>query len=236
VAFRAEKEAAARVAASLAEEVEAARDEVRQVLSALQSAPTVKKATEAARQLERWSLAMEKASRVAGSQAAAAPEAAPGGVVEPGARVRVASLGQEGEVLEVLGDEAVIRLGSLRMRRPVSDLLPLRGKAAPVKLARARDERLRSAEEARPAPLSSSARRLDVRGMRVDELLREVDGFLDRLYAEGATDAVVLHGHGTGALKHALREHLERSPYVGSHKEGGPHEGGGAVTVICFRR
>jgi DNA mismatch repair protein MutS2 len=235
-AFRAEKEAAARVAASLAEEVEAARDEVRRVLAGLQSAPTVRKATEAARQLESWSEAMEKASRVAGSQAAAAPEAAPGGVIEPGARVRVASLGQEGEVLEISGDEAVIRLGGLKMRRPVADLLPLRGKPAPAKLARARDERLREAEGARPAALTSGERRLDVRGMRVDDLLREVDAFLDRLYAEGAVDAAVLHGHGTGALKQALRDHLGASPYVGSFRRGESHEGGDAVTVVLLRR
>jgi DNA mismatch repair protein MutS2 len=235
-AFRAEKEAGARVAASMAEELEAARDEVRRVLASLQSTPTVRKATEVARQLEEWSGAMEKASRVAGSQAAAAPEASPGGAIEAGARVRVASLGQEGEVLEVAGDEAVVRLGSLRMRRPLSDLLPLRGKAKPVGFARATDERLRAAEGARPAPLTSGGRRLDVRGMRVDDLLRAVDAFLDRLYAEGATDALILHGHGTGALKQALRAHLEASPYVGGFRKGEDHEGGDAVTLVAFRR
>ena len=170
------------------------------------------------------------------SQAAAAPEAAPGGAVEPGVRVRVASLGQEGEVLEVSGDEAVVQLGGLRVRRPVTDLLPLRGKAKGATLARARDDRLRAAEHARPAPLESVSRRLDVRGMRVDDLLREVDAFLDRLFAEGAVDAVILHGHGTGALKEALRDHLKESPYVGAFRRGDPQEGGDAVTVCAFRR
>ncbi|MEY2668943.1 MAG: hypothetical protein RJA59_1581, partial [Pseudomonadota bacterium] len=235
-AFRAEKEAGARVAASLADEVEAARDEVRRVLAGLQSAPTVRKATEASQKLEEWSGSLEKASRVAVSQAAAAPEAAPGGAVLPGVRVRVASLGQEGEVLELAGDEAVVQLGALRIRRPLSDLLPLRGKAKGATLARAREDRLRAAEQARPAPLASGSRRLDVRGMRVDELLREVDGFLDRLFGEGATDAVIFHGHGTGALKEALRDHLKESPYVGAFRRGDPQEGGDAVTVCAFRR
>ena len=235
-AFRAEKEAAARVAASLAEEVESAREEVRRVLTGLQAAPTVRKASEASRQLEEWAGSLEKASRVAVSQASAAPEAAPGGAVEPGVRVRVASLGQEGEVLEVSGDEAVVRLGGLRVRRPLADLLPLRGKAKAANLARARDDRLRAAEQARPAPLTSVSRRLDVRGMRVDDLLREVDAFLDRLFAEGALDAVILHGHGTGALKEALRNHLKESPYVGAFRRGDPQEGGDAVTVCAFRR
>jgi DNA mismatch repair protein MutS2 len=79
-------------------------------------------------------------------------------------------------------------------------------------------------------------RRLDVRGMRVDELLREVDRFLDRLATEDAADAVILHGHGTGALKEALRDHLASSPYVASFRPGERHEGGDAVTAVRLRR
>jgi DNA mismatch repair protein MutS2 len=77
---------------------------------------------------------------------------------------------------------------------------------------------------------------LDVRGMRVEELLREVDRFLDRLYAGGERDCLVLHGRGTGALKQALREALGGSPYVGSFRPGDLQEGGDAVTVITLRR
>ena len=235
-AFRAEKEAAARVAGSLAEEVEAAREEVRNLLASLQSAPSVRKAGEAARQLEAWSASMAKAAQVATSQASTAPEAAPGGAVEPGIRVRVASLGQEGEVVRVTGDEAVVQMGALRVRRPLADLLPLRGKSTGPRLARARGDRLRAAEQARPAPLVSASRRLDLRGMRVEEALRAVDAFLDGLYAEGAPDAVLLHGHGTGALKETLRVHLGTSPYLGAIRKGETQEGGDAVTVCTFRR
>jgi DNA mismatch repair protein MutS2 len=56
------------------------------------------------------------------------------------------------------------------------------------------------------------------------------------LYAEGAPQCAILHGHGTGALKHALREHLSASPYVAHHRPGDRHEGGDAVTVIELRR
>ncbi|MEI7705357.1 MAG: Smr/MutS family protein [Deltaproteobacteria bacterium] len=235
-AFRAEKEAAARVASSLAEEVEEARDEVRRVLAALHSAPTVKKASETARQLEEWAGSLERSSRVAASQAAAAPEAAPDGALEPGVRVRVASLGQEGEVLELQGDEAVVQLGALRIRRPRSDLLPLRGKARAAPLARSRQDRMRAAEESRPAPVTSTSNRLDVRGMRAEEMLREVERFLDRVVTEGAMEVFVLHGHGTGALKESLRVYLRESPYVAEFRKGNFHEGGDAVTLLTLRR
>ncbi len=74
-----------------------------------------------------------------------------------------------------------------------------------------------------------------MRGLRVEELLREVERFLDRLYAAGEPTALILHGHGTGALKQALRDHLSASPYVGAFRPGDRHEGGDAVTVVTFR-
>jgi DNA mismatch repair protein MutS2 len=97
---------------------------------------------------------------------------------------------------------------------------------------------MEAAEEARPAPVQAGERRLDARGLRVEELIREVERFLDRLYTDGAPDAVIPHGHGTGALKQALRDHLGASPYVGSFRGGDRHERGGgeAVTVVVLRR
>jgi len=236
-AFRAEKEAAARVAGAMADELEAARDEVRRVLAGLQSQPTVRKATEAARQLDDWSATLERASKVAEARASTAAEVVPGAAPAPGVRVRIASLGKDGEVLEVGGGEALVRVGALKVRRPLADLLPLRGPGPAVPgLARRREEKERAAAAAAPAPLTVGERRLDVRGLRVEELLREVERFLDRLAGEDAPDAVILHGHGTGALKQALRDHLGRSPYVASFRPGERHEGDDAVTVVRLRQ
>ncbi|HEY5677248.1 MAG TPA: Smr/MutS family protein, partial [Myxococcales bacterium] len=234
---RAEREAAARMGEALAGELDAARDEVARVLADLQAAPTVRKATETQKQLEAWRATVSQATRSADAQARAGPEAVVGGEVARGTRVRIVSLGQEAEVLEVDGDEALLRAGPLKVRRPVSDLLPLRGKATSAPgFAKTRRERLAAAEEAAPAAVRAGERRLVVRGLRVEELLREVDRFLDGLYADGAPDAVILHGHGTGALKQALRDHLGASPYVASFRAGDRHEGGDATTVVVLRR
>ena len=54
---------------------------------------------------------------------------------------------------------------------------------------------------------------------------------LDRRLSEGAAEVHVHHGHGSGALKSAIREHLARSPYVRRARPGESHEGGDAVTV-----
>jgi DNA mismatch repair protein MutS2 len=234
-ARRAEREAAARVGEELAAEIDAAREEVARVVAELQRAPTPRKAAATAKQLDGWRGTVAQATRSAEAQARAGAEAVPGGELRTGARVKIVSLGQEGEVLEVSSAGALVRAGSMKVRRPLSDLLPLRGKAAPAPgFGKTRRERLEAAEGARAAEVRAPGHSLDVRGLRVDELLRDVDRFLDQLYAEGTREALIVHGHGTGALKAALREHLAASPYVGRFRPGGDHEGGDAVTVVSL--
>jgi DNA mismatch repair protein MutS2 len=195
----------------------------------------VRKATEAQAQLEAWQQTVAQAAKVAQAKAEAGPEEDPAAPLARGSRVRIVSLGQDGEVVEVEGDEALVQAGPLKVRRPVSDLVSLRGKARTASLGRTRAEKIAAAEGARPDAPKLAERRLDVRGLRVEELLREVERFLDQLYAGGEGECVILHGHGTGALKSALRDHLSASPYVGAFRAGDRHEGGDAVTVVTFR-
>jgi DNA mismatch repair protein MutS2 len=42
----------------------------------------------------------------------------------------------------------------------------------------------------------------------------------------------LLHGHGTGALRDAIRKELARSPYVARFRGGDPDQGGEGVTVV----
>jgi DNA mismatch repair protein MutS2 len=236
-ARRAERSASARVGEALLEEVEAARGEVARVLAELQAQPSVKKAAESERQLEEWRATLRRGTEGAQARAETAEEALPGGALLPGVRVRIVSLGKDGEVLEANGDEALLRVGALKLRRPIADLIPLTGKAkAAPPMARSRSEKMAAAEAAAGGSIPGQRTRLDVRGLRVDELLREVERFLDRLYSDGEAECLILHGHGTGALKQALRELLSGSPYVAAFRRGEEHEGGDAVTIVALRR
>ena len=67
--------------------------------------------------------------------------------------------------------------------------------------------------------------------MRVDEALRTLELELDRCLRAGEETVHVLHGHGSGALKAAVREHLQRSPYVSRARPAEQHEGGDGVTI-----
>jgi DNA mismatch repair protein MutS2 len=81
----------------------------------------------------------------------------------------------------------------------------------------------------------SRANTVDVRGLRADEALRELQAFLDHAAMEAAETVFVIHGHGTGALRKAVREYLATSPYVERFRPGGPAEGGDGVSVVSLK-
>jgi len=78
----------------------------------------------------------------------------------------------------------------------------------------------------------NAATTLDLRGARVDEAVGKMEAFLDRAALDGRSPVFVIHGHGTGALRKAIREHLARSQYVRRFQPGGKGQGGDGVTVV----
>ena len=73
---------------------------------------------------------------------------------------------------------------------------------------------------------------LDLRGKRVEEALDELEGYLDEASLANLSPVYIIHGHGTGALKSAVREFVSESPYVAKYRVGEDAEGGDGVCVI----
>ena len=94
-------------------------------------------------------------------------------------------------------------------------------------------------DEAAPAHDKAGARTpertVDVRGQRVDEGVAAVDQFLDESLTLSRDIIFVVHGHGTGALRQAIRAHLAKHPAVSRARPGEPNEGGDGVTVVFLK-
>src|SRR6185503_6053991 len=58
------------------------------------------------------------------------------------------------------------------------------------------------------APLQTSENTVDLRGLRAHEATAMAEQFLDRTLGAGRRVAFLIHGHGTGALRDAVRETL----------------------------
>jgi DNA mismatch repair protein MutS2 len=148
--------------------------------------------------------------------------------ITPGAAVHVPRLRADAIVIEGPSKGRVrIAVGPLKLWVEVSDLF------APNSTAASADKR----PQPPPSPPRMESRNVDntvdVRGMRVDDALGLVESFVDRMYGADARVGYVLHGHGSGALRDAIRKHLrEHVPLVAETHAAEPADGGDAITVF----
>ena len=225
------------------------REEAARLTRELQQAPSLKGAEEAIRRLDEL---REQGRRTASSAIGPAPggedEPLPLDSLAPGLRVRSVSLGKEGRVTEEPDHRGRVRVafGAFSVQLPSADLRPAKagGGSAPGSARKRRPPEPEPAPrapeghegtEAVPFTPQSDRNTLDLRGRRVEEALAELPGFLDRAGAAGVPCVVIIHGHGTGALRRALREALPQEPRIQAFRPGSRGEGGDGATVARLR-
>lgn len=161
----------------------------------------------------------------------------------PGVAVRILSLEREGVVRAIRDDRAEVQMGSATFTVRRADLAPP-GESAPKAAAVAAPRglaaslaTLRQGPSRDEAPLGMPTPPLELHllGKTVDEALAEVDKFLDDASRAGRAEARIVHGHGTGKLKAAVRRFLKGHPHVDAFRPGEPREGGDGATVVTLR-
>lgn len=144
--------------------------------------------------------------------------------VEVGQRVYSRRYGQEGEVLQVRGNKAEVKLGMVRLSLGLEDLEPLAGPATGGQV------------HLPDAPLGPLSSRVDLRGMTVDEAVFELGKALDQAALVKSEKVEVIHGKGTGALRKGVSKFLNSHPLVEEQNLGQVYEGGWGVTVVKLKR
>ena len=142
-----------------------------------------------------------------------------------GAPVRHRSLGWVGELQEVSGDRATVLVRGKRVRAAADALEAI----APVE--RAASSRVRVQASSAPAVESE----LMLIGQMVEPALDSLDTYLDRALASGRERVRVVHGHGSGRLRRAVREHLRGHPAVAGFEPAPPSAGGDGATEVVLR-
>ena len=146
-------------------------------------------------------------------------------LVTIGARVWLRGISIPGEALSEPDErgEFDVQLGALRTRVRLEQVQSTGEPPAET------DQRRLTVPD---APWSPSE--IEVRGQRIDEALPHVEQFLDAAARSGHGRVRLIHGRGTGTLRRAVRELLDRHPLVTGYETADPKEGGEGVTVASL--
>ena len=75
-------------------------------------------------------------------------------------------------------------------------------------------------------------RELRLRRLTVDEALCRLDQYLNDAFMAGLSSVRIVHGKGTGKLRHTVHESLAKHPLVKSYRLGDYGEGDYGVTIV----
>jgi DNA mismatch repair protein MutS2 len=137
--------------------------------------------------------------------------------LKEGDRVYIRGIAQPVEVISAADSQERIEvlLGTMRAKIPVYQL-ERKADADPTAAAQG----VYLSRSSSRAPRRGPSPELDLRGMRVDEALSRVDNALNDASLDGASSVRLIHGKGTWALRTAIREYLSGHPLVISAQDG----------------
>lgn len=141
-----------------------------------------------------------------------------------GQTLLITTLDQKGQVLSTPDDDGnvMMQVGIMKVNVHISNL-------------RETEEDIREEVKSnkkvnvRTAAISSE---LDLRGQNSDDAVMETDMYLDNAFRAGLNEVTIIHGKGTGTLRHSIHQLLRRHPHVKSFRLGKFGEGESGVTVV----
>ncbi len=155
-----------------------------------------------------------------------------------GDQVKLRSFGSIGIVDSLKGDEAEVRVKSLRLREKLENLELVEL----VTPAKSKTEKFPSLGEARgtevhlKGPQLNGRSELNVIGQTTDEAVDAVDKFLDEASMAGLAQVRIIHGHGTGALRRAIADQLRDHPHVARFVAAPQDQGGSGATRVELKQ
>jgi DNA mismatch repair protein MutS2 len=144
-----------------------------------------------------------------------------------GDRVDVPSLGMTGEVLgfDDSGDQAELLVGSFKVFQPVA---LLKRKSGPIP-----KEASRATIKVPAPPIVENE--IHFRGMRADDVMRQLEEYLDDAAQASLPWVRIVHGKGSGILRGIVHDILKSHPTVSRFHLAEMREGGDGVTIAYFK-
>ncbi len=153
----------------------------------------------------------------------AAPAREPKRELTVGDKVYVRGLNLGGILISLPenGGDAEVGIGNIRIQVQPSRL----------SLIEQQPEQPKTQMSIKTGPMLGS-NELDIRGMRAEEAIVQVEQFLDKAVRDGFESVRIIHGKGKGILRNVTREHLSRHPLASSYEAETRERGGDGATLV----
>ena len=150
-----------------------------------------------------------------------------------GDRVKILTLGQNGEVCELPDEkgELQVQVGAMKIGVNVRDIM-LIDQHIQKSGVRKKASGYGSMYRQKAQTVSTS---IDVRGKNLDDALMDVEKYIDDAFISGLGEVTIIHGRGEGILSKGIRAALRKNKNIKDYRRGAFDEGGDGVTVVKFK-
>lgn len=133
-----------------------------------------------------------------------------------------------GQIIEIARDNVILAMGDLRSVVKINRVEKVSNKSVPKEIRKSHSTDLTQS-------FSTFKTEIDLRGMRGDEALYEIEKYLDRAVMLGLTNLKIIHGKGDGILRKLIREYLRKYQSVSHIEDEHPDRGGDGITFVYLK-
>ena len=142
-----------------------------------------------------------------------------------GDRVRIKGKNSVGEIISIRENRANINFNGIKIWVDITDI-----------------EKVNEEKKEKKTGFSFSRKKetpfrpeINLIGKTKDQAVRELEHFIDRAVVEGFSTLRIIHGYGSGVLRKAVRDYLDKLPYRIDYEDAPYNEGGMGVTIVHIK-
>lgn len=145
-----------------------------------------------------------------------------------GDRVRIGSTSREGEIVAIRNNTAIVASGPFKLEIPLTELR---------RVGSRKESTTSSQIPARHSEVVREVReKINLVGETIDSALNILEKKINECFIKGVYQLLVIHGHGTGRLRGAVRDYLSSHPLIETFEEAPPTEGGSGATLVYIHK
>jgi DNA mismatch repair protein MutS2 len=154
--------------------------------------------------------------------------------IEKGDHVRITGQDTIGEVIGIDKKEVYISFGIAQLKTKIDKLEKVSSEDY-----KRQTEKNKHTGKRPQLDLSEKIKKfqstIDLRGMRVDEAISEIQHYIDDAVLLTVPEVRILHGKGNGVLRHLVHQYLRSIPEVKKFGDEVLEKGGHGITVVYFK-